>query len=106
MARGLAQSGSVDGYVWEVMRRLEPELVDQTKIVRRSEWLGFPPIASPKILASDVRISEFRNALVGMNLDAEGRVILEMLQLDGFAVEDEKLFDDIAAKVATLRSAT
>ncbi|MEK1886216.1 MAG: PhnD/SsuA/transferrin family substrate-binding protein [Phyllobacterium sp.] len=106
VARGLAQSGSVDGYVWEVMRRLEPDLVDQTKIVRRSEWLGFPPIASPKILASDTRISKLGSALVDMKLDVEGRAILAMLQLDGFAVEDEKLFDDIAAKVAILRSAT
>ncbi len=27
VASGLAQSGSVDGYVWEVMREIEPELV-------------------------------------------------------------------------------
>jgi phosphate/phosphite/phosphonate ABC transporter binding protein len=40
---GLAQSGSVDGYVWEVMREIESGLVDRTRIVRKSEWLGFPP---------------------------------------------------------------
>lgn len=106
VARGLAQSGSVDGYVWEVMRQLEPELVEQTKIVRHSEWLAFPPIASPKMLASDMRIAKFRNALVDMKGDPQGHAVLEMLQLDGLAVEDEKLFDDIAAKVAIVRSAT
>ncbi|UXN58223.1 PhnD/SsuA/transferrin family substrate-binding protein [Phyllobacterium zundukense] len=106
VARGLAQSGSVDGYVWEVMRQLEPELVDQTKIVRRSEWLGFPPIASPKLLASDARIAKLRAALIDMKTDEQGRMILSMLKLDGFAVEDEALFDKIAAKMAIVRAAT
>lgn len=106
VARGLAQSGSVDGYVWEVMRLIEPELVGQTRIVRRSEWLGFPPIASPKMLASNAQIAKLRKALVEMKLDSVGQTILTMLQLDGFDVEDERLFDDIAAKVAIVRSAT
>ena len=66
VASGLAQSGSVDGYVYEVMRETEPELVKQTSIVRRSEWLGFPPVASPKSLAGDPRIS---SAAAGADLD-------------------------------------
>lgn len=106
VAQGLAQSGSVDGYVWEVMRILEPALVEKTRVVRASEWLGFPPVASPKHLASDPRIAQLRDALVGMSSDPKGIAILQMLQLDAFSVEKEKLFDDIAAKVATLRSAT
>jgi phosphonate transport system substrate-binding protein len=59
VASGLAQSGSVDGYVYEVMRETEPELVRQTRIVRQSEWLGFPPVASPKSLSGDPRIALF-----------------------------------------------
>lgn len=42
---GLAASGSVDGYVYNVLREAEPELVARTRIVRKSELLGFPPIA-------------------------------------------------------------
>ena len=45
VASGLATSGSVDGYVYEVMRETEPELIGRTRVVSQSELLGFPPIA-------------------------------------------------------------
>lgn len=103
VASGLAQSGSVDGYVWEVMRDIEPELVARTEIVRRSEWLGFPPVASAKSVASDRRIELLREALLSMEQDAEGRKVLRMLRLDGFIATDASHFDTIAAKVDAVR---
>ena len=103
VASGLAQSGSVDGYVWDVMREMEPDLVNQTRIVRRSEWLGFPPVASPRALASDPRIVRLRNALTAMNRHEDGRKVLALLRLDGFVATEPALFDTIAAKVDTVR---
>lgn len=103
VASGLAQSGSVDGYVWEVMREIEPGLVDQTRIVRRSEWLGFPPVAAPKLLAGDPRTQRVRDALLSMADDPQGRKVLKLLRLDGFVAGDAPLFDTIAAKVELVR---
>lgn len=100
---GLAQSGSVDGYVYEVMRETEPALVRQTRIVRRSEWLGFPPVASPRSLSGDPRVEALQTALATMSEDSEGRRVLDLLRLDGFVVTDPSLFDTIAAKVETVR---
>ena len=34
-----------DGYVWEVLNDVEPELTKRTQVVARSDWLGFPPVA-------------------------------------------------------------
>ena len=102
VASGLAQSGSVDGYVWEVMRHIEPDLVGRTEIVRESELLGFPPVASAKSLASDARIAVFRDALLSMQRDPAGRMVLDMLRLDGFVATDASLFDTIAEKVEKL----
>ena len=103
VASGLAQSGSVDGYVYEVMRETEPGLINQTQIVRKSEWLGFPPVASPKSLSSDQRIKVLQRALVAMNTDPEGHKVLTLLRLDGFLAADPSLFDAIADKVETVR---
>jgi phosphonate transport system substrate-binding protein len=103
VAARLAQSGSVDGYVWEVMRETEPDLVSQTRIVRSSEWLGFPPIAAPKSLAGDPRLARFKDALVSMADDPEGRQVLGLLRLDSFVATEPSLFDAIAAKVETVR---
>ena len=103
VASGLAQSGSVDGYVWDVMREMEPGLVDQTRIVRRSEWLGFPPVASPKALAGDPRIARLKEALTTMDRHENGRKVLRLLRLDGFLATEPALFDTIAAKVDAVR---
>lgn len=103
VASGLAQSGSVDGYVWDVMLDMEPELVRRTKIVRRSEWLGFPPVAAPKSLAGEPRLARLRDALLSMGEHQEGRKVLELLRLDGFVAVAPDLFDTIAAKVEAVR---
>jgi phosphonate transport system substrate-binding protein len=103
VASGLARSGSVDGYVWEVMREIEPDLVNRTRIVRRSEWLGFPPVAAPKSLAGDARITRLREALLSMSGDPKGMRVLQLLRLNGFVAAQSSLFDTIAAKVETVR---
>ena len=51
VASGLAQSGSVDGYVWEVMASMEPDLTGSTEIVAKSELLGSrrSPVLRPRM---------------------------------------------------------
>ena len=43
VAGGLTRSGSVDGYIWEALNAVEPDLTARTRVIARSEWLGFPP---------------------------------------------------------------
>lgn len=104
VASGLAQSGSVDGYVWEVMAELEPELTGKTRILRKSEELGFPPVACLRNNRDAPQIALLRQALLEMRNDDEGRQVLSLLKLDGFAEEPESLFDLIAAKMNLVRS--
>jgi len=103
VASGLAQSGSVDGYVWEVMREIEPDLVQRTRPLRKSEWLGFPPVATSKALSHSPRIEALTRALLLMAEKPEGQRVLGMLRLTGFGAYDPTIFDGIAAKVAMLR---
>lgn len=98
VASGLAQSGSVDGYVWEVLAEVEPEMTGRTRILRRSEWLGFPPIATARTNAATAEAHGFREALLKMAQDATGRRVLDTLRLDGFVAGSPTLFDGIAAK--------
>jgi phosphonate transport system substrate-binding protein len=104
VASGLAQSGSVDGYVWEVMAELEPELTSKTKVLQKSEELGFPPVACLRKNSEDQRIVALRNALIEMKDDVEGQGILRLLRLDGFADEPESLFNRIAAMMTLVRN--
>lgn len=103
VANGLAQSGSVDGYVWEVLRQVEPELTSRTRVLRRSELLGFPPIASGKSPPGPRSVGELANAFLNMPHIDKGRRVLSALRLDGFAASNPSLFDTIAAKVEHIR---
>lgn len=94
---GLAASGSVDGYIYEVLGETEPRLIAETEVVRKSPWLGFPPIACPASLDTSPVTLALRKALGEMSRDPDGRAVLAMLRLDGFSEESPSLFDPIAA---------
>ncbi len=100
VAAGLTQSGSVDGYVLEVIREAEPTLAGEVRVLWRSEWLGFPPIAAPREPLSPERSDLLGDALLAMHDDPEGRQVLATLRLDGFASRPGSLYEPIAAKVA------
>ncbi len=104
VASGLADSGSVDGYVWEVLSTGEPDLTAPTRVLRKSEWLGFPPVACGKNRPSGLSVDALAAAFVGMSSDPEARRVLQMLHLDGFTRSDPSLFDTIAAKMNYVRS--
>lgn len=104
VASGLCQSGSVDGYVLEVLREVEPGLGHAVKVVRASAWFGFPPIASPKSLRRSPRVKALEQALLEMHKSADGRRVLQMLRLEGFTRAPESLFDSIAANMMLVGS--
>ena len=104
VATGLADSGSVDGYVWEVMTELEPALTDATRVLLQSPPLGFPPIASARQLAGSEPVLRLQEALLNMGGDPLGRSVLAMLRLDAFVPGYDRLFDGIAQRLALVRS--
>lgn len=103
VASGLAQSGSVDGYVWEVLTETEPELARRTRVIWKSDWMGFPPVATSSAGADDRLIARLRQALLAMAGDPVGRRALSLLRLDGFAPASSGLFDGIATRMAAVR---
>lgn len=105
VASGLAGSGSVDGYIYDVVAELEPKVTEGTRILKASEWLGFPPIAAPRVPVDQTRLKALTKALWEMHEDDEGRAVLRMLRLDGFGAEDPASFDAIASKAALVTAA-
>ncbi len=98
VAAGLAQCGSVDGYVWEVVRDIEPELTNRTRVVRKSELLGFPPVAANIRLRDTPTVRKIAEALNTMAESDTGRALLKTLRLDGFTPGGMDLFAGIARK--------
>jgi phosphonate transport system substrate-binding protein len=92
LASGLADSGSIDGYVWDVMSEREPELVAKTRVVYRSERLGFPPIVCLKTARDTETAEGISRAFLGMRMDALGQKIIATLKLDGFVAATPDLY--------------
>ncbi|MGZ3268714.1 MAG: PhnD/SsuA/transferrin family substrate-binding protein [Croceibacterium sp.] len=96
---GLANGGSVDGYVWETLGRLAPALVAKTRVAWRSPLYGFPPLAVRGSLEASTE-QRLRAALFGMNGTPEGQALLGELNLTGFGPFRPEVFDSIANLVA------
>jgi len=98
VANGLAESGSVEGYVWEIMKEREPELIDKTRIVFRSERLGLPPIVALDTTCDLPAIQALTAALLDMISDRLGREILSLLAFDGFTTASATLYESTVKK--------
>ncbi|MGM0554048.1 MAG: PhnD/SsuA/transferrin family substrate-binding protein [Pseudomonadota bacterium] len=94
VAVGLAQGGAVDGYVFDALARLHPELTSRTRVIWRSDAYGFPPVVAYQEIGAAMR-RDFTRALAGMSESQEGRVLLDQFYLDGFRDPDPELYTGI-----------
>lgn len=94
VADGLADAGAVEGYVWETLARRDPTLIAKTRVVRKSDWYGWPPIVA-RMSLPEAELAPMRNALLAMNSDAGGQRLLEDLNLDGFIAAKPALYASI-----------
>ena len=101
---GLAGSGSVDGYVWDIMKEKEPGLVENTRIVFCSEPLGFPPVVALDASRYHPDIQKLTAGLLSMTSDHLGSEVLSMLAFDGFTTASRSLYDSTAEKWHWIRA--
>lgn len=99
VAGGLTRSGSVDGYVWEALAKIEPDLTRRTKVIAQSEELGFPPFVARRERMEDEDILGLRSTLLSLATTTPGKAALELLQLDGILPGDLTLFDGIRRRM-------
>jgi phosphonate transport system substrate-binding protein len=98
---GLANGGAVDGYVWETLAQVSPDLARGTRVIEKSPFFGHPPfVARQDISPADLQC--FRSVLLGMATDTQGMALLRRLRLDGFQVATPELYDGIARMVDTV----
>lgn len=99
VAGRLTRSGSVDGYVWEALARVEPDLTTRTKVISRSEQLGFPPFVARRERTEEAGVGALRTALLSLSATPQGQEALELLQLDGIVPGDLSLYDGIRQRM-------
>jgi phosphonate transport system substrate-binding protein len=101
VADGVAQGGAVDSYVWETLAEKEPELTRRTRVVSKSPEYGFPPMVIRRDLTQQ-RADYLRNALIDMSSDEAGTSLLRQLNLDGFVLGNDELYNGISESIRIL----
>ena len=76
VATGLAESGSIDGYVWDVMREREPELINKTRVVYQVREIGLSSDRGPEVGERSGLVDRDFRAFVEMPARPFGRDIL------------------------------
>ncbi|MBI4984768.1 MAG: PhnD/SsuA/transferrin family substrate-binding protein [Rhodocyclales bacterium] len=95
VAKGFAEAGAVDSFVWDTLNKLKPELTQGTRVIERSPEYGFPPfIAHRSVAAED--FARMQKVLLDMPKDPTGKHLLDRLNLDGFVVGDRRMYDSVA----------
>lgn len=102
VADGVAHAGAVDGYVWDTIKSINPGLTSQTRVVTRSQKFGFPPFVVKRGLSSASE-SALRQSLLNMSNDKDGLALLKRLNIDGFIMADDKLYEGIMNLVNILK---
>lgn len=102
VASGLADAGAVDGYVWDTLVRIHPEITASTRVVMRSETFGFPPIVA-RLDLPEHTLEGLRSALTSMDKEPQGQAVLQQLNLDGFVEVEPALYQGIANMARSLK---
>lgn len=95
VADGLAHGASVDGYVWDSLNALKPEITRRTFPVSQSQEFGFPPFVA-RLGVAEEDFAAVQSMLIGMRQDQRGNSLLQHLNLNGFIHGNPGLYDEVA----------
>ena len=85
---------AVDGLIWEYYHRKKPVLTSETRIIRKSEPYGIPPLVASKSLTYELK-ENIRQALFDMHQDPKGQKIISELMIDRFVNPRDEWYDSI-----------
>ena len=94
VARGLVAGATVDGLVWEYYQATNPVFTSKTRIIKKSEAYGIPPLVASRHLPAAER-ERLQQTLLSMHQDPEGRKILAELLIDRFLPLQEEWYEPI-----------
>ena len=94
VARGLVDGAAIDGLIWEYYHHNNPTFTSKTRIIRKSEPYGIPPLVVSRHSPSALKGS-IRRLLLSMHQDPEGQQILSALMIDRFIAPQEAWYDSI-----------
>lgn len=103
VARGLVDGAAVDGLIWDFYHRIDPSFTAQTRIIKRSEPFGIPPVVVSHHLPTQFK-QAIRQVLLTMHQDPQGREILSGLLIDRFVPAQDEWYDSVRYMLSKLET--
>jgi phosphonate transport system substrate-binding protein len=103
VARSLVDAAAVDGHQWEYFNLRNPQYTRMTRVIKKSELFGNPPLVASVDLAAELK-SAIRNALFSMHEDPRGKRILDQLLIDRFEPPNDTWYQPVRDMYTTFRT--
>jgi phosphonate transport system substrate-binding protein len=94
VAKNLVDGAAIDGHIWEYYNKKNPVNTAKTRIIKKSELFGNPPVVVSERLLPQLK-EQIRRELFSMHLNPEGKKILSELMIERFIAPKEKWYDPI-----------
>jgi phosphonate transport system substrate-binding protein len=104
VAKALVDGAAVDGLIWEYYHHKDPLFTSRTRIIKKSDPYGIPPIVASKFLSTTLK-EHIRRSLMSMHKDPNGKPILGELMINRFTDAQDQWYDSIRQmeiKIASL----
>jgi phosphonate transport system substrate-binding protein len=103
VAKGLVDGAAVDGLIWEHVSRTNPQLTSGTRVIKKSERYGIPPVVASASLSRETK-QRIRDVFLTAHEDPAGGRILDGLKIDRFIVPRDEWYDTVRRMSADVRN--
>ena len=94
VATSLVDGAAVHEQIWEYFNEKNPTFTSSTRIIKKSQPFGNPPVVASKFLSRQLK-EDIQRLLISMHKDPKGKKILDELRIDRFLHPEEKWYDSI-----------
>ncbi len=94
VAESLVDGAAVHGQIWDYYNIRNPAFTYQTRIIRKSEPFGNPPLVVSSKMPEHLQ-EQVRQLFFSMHRDPVGKKILDELMIDRFIAPQENWYDSI-----------
>lgn len=91
VATGLADGAAVDSLIFDSLYELPNSFARQVRIIHKSKEFGMPPVVVTPGLDKENKRTLLK-VLLGMANDPHGQIVLQHLEMDGFAIPTPELY--------------
>jgi phosphonate transport system substrate-binding protein len=101
VAKGLVAGAAIDGHIWEFYQQRSPVYTSRTRIIKKSEPFGSPPLVASTFLDESIR-SKIADVVLSMHQQPEGKKILKELMIDRFVPVEERWYQPVRRLYSTM----